>query len=256
MSVQPVSAVIIALNESRRIGACLDALDFCSERIVLDGGSSDGTAEIARAHGAAVSTRLFTDFAEQKNHAISLAGQEWVLLIDCDETVGSDLRQEIQDTLRDPKYDAYELVRSNRIFGRSMKHGGCGGDVQLRLVRRGRARFIGAVHERIDPQGLRIGRLKRSLLHESTQDVRSYMLKLNRYTTLEVAEMARRGSVAVGSAPDLRRPIVVIAYRYFGLAGFLDGMQGFLFAVLSGYYEFVRRVKVWEAATDVKRRSA
>lgn len=256
MSAPTVSAVLIALDEAARIGPCLEALDFCAERIVLDGGSLDGTIETARTHGARVETRAFTDFAEQKNHAISLARSEWVLLIDCDETVGPELRQEVLEAIRSDRYDAYEIVRSNRIFGRTLRHGGCGGDVQLRLVRRQKARFVGAVHERIATEGLRVGRLRSALLHDSTRTVKDYMLKLNRYTSLEVREIARRSGTSAAPPPRLGRPLAVWAYRYLGLGGWLDGMEGFLFAVLSGYYEFVRRAKAWEAASLDKRRSA
>ena len=90
-----LSAIIITRNEARNIGDCLEALAFCDERIVVDGGSDDGTPEIARAKGARVTAAAWHGFGAQKNFALSLAGGDWVLSIDADERVTPSLAQAI-----------------------------------------------------------------------------------------------------------------------------------------------------------------
>src|ERR1700724_1554198 len=90
-----LSAIIIAKNEARNIGVCLDSLAFCDKRIVVDGDSDDGTPEIARARGARVATAAWQGFGAQKNFALSLAGGDWVLSIDADERVTPALAQAI-----------------------------------------------------------------------------------------------------------------------------------------------------------------
>ncbi|MCG3175924.1 MAG: hypothetical protein MOGMAGMI_00861 [Candidatus Omnitrophica bacterium] len=249
---------MIARDERRVIAERLSELAFCDERVVLDGGSTDGTAQAATAAGAIVEVRPFTDFADQRNHALSIARGKWVFIVDCDEPVGPELAAEVLRAVRSDRYDAYEVRRVNRIFGRTMRYGGNGGDVQVRLALRDRARFEGRVHERLVTSGLRVGRLRAPLVHESTPDVRTYMRKLNHYTALEVQEMRRRGTDGIGrgDAPRAGRALAVFVRRYFLAGGLLDGMPGFLYAMLSGYYEFVRRMKVWEERGASIERSA
>ncbi len=91
-----LSAIIIALNEAGNIAGCLDALAFCDERIVVDGGSTDETAQIAAGKGARVVSHPFEGFGAQKGFALSLATGDWVLSIDADERVSPALAQEIK----------------------------------------------------------------------------------------------------------------------------------------------------------------
>ena len=90
-----ISAVIITRNEERRLPACLSALAFADEIVVLDSGSTDRTREIATEHGAIVSSRDFDDFPAQKNHAIEQASGDWILSVDADEIVPAELAEEL-----------------------------------------------------------------------------------------------------------------------------------------------------------------
>src|SRR5215510_10419058 len=93
--VPSLSAIIITRNEAAKIADCLDSLAFCDERIVVDCGSDDDTARIAREHGARVEHHAFEGFGAQKNFALSFAGGEWVLSVDADERVSPALAAEI-----------------------------------------------------------------------------------------------------------------------------------------------------------------
>src|ERR1700730_17012353 len=160
-----LSAIIIAKNEARNIGACLDTLAFCDERIVVDGDSDDGTPEIARAKGARVTAAAWPGFGAQKNFALSLAGGDWVLSIDADERVTPALAQAIESAMGRPGTDGYEVPRRSSFLGREMRHSGWSPDYVLRLFRRGHARFSDdLVHERIICDGP-VGRLAEPLLH-------------------------------------------------------------------------------------------
>src|ERR1700757_4988678 len=91
-----LSAIVITRNEAANIGACLDSVAFCDERIVVDCGSDDGTPAIARSKGANVTGHAWQGFGPQKNFALSLATGEWVLSIDADERVTPELAVEIE----------------------------------------------------------------------------------------------------------------------------------------------------------------
>ena len=106
-----LSAIIIALNEAGNIADCLDTLSFCDERIVVDGGSTDATAQIAQDKGARVISHPFEGFGAQKGFALSLATGDWVLSIDADERVSVALAQEIRGAIAAGEADCYELPR-------------------------------------------------------------------------------------------------------------------------------------------------
>ncbi len=239
-----LSAVVIALNEEKNIGGCLDALKFCDEVVVVDGGSADRTAEICKSRGAKLHTRPFGDFASQKNFAVSQAKADWVLLVDADERVTPELAVEIKEMLSAPKAEGYFFVRQNRIFGRWMAHGANRDDRHLRLVKREKAVFRGAVHERIYPDGATAS-LRSPLLHYSTSTVSDYLRKLNVYSSLEAGILSEKSS-ALSPGKMMARSAGVFGYRVFWQRGILDGLEGFIFYALSAYYEMVRFAKLWE----------
>lgn len=239
-----LSGVMIVKNEALNLKACLDSAGFCDEWVVIDSGSSDGTAELARTLGAKVWERPFDDYASQKNFGIQKASGEWVLLLDADERVSEGLKEEIQTALRVPTADGYQMRRLNRIFGRWMKHGANQEDLQLRLAKRSKAVFHGPVHERVRPEG-KIARFKEPLFHHSTGTIADYMRKLNVYTSLEAAHLSGKAN-----PPLVRRlkalPLARLGQLIFLKRAFLDGLEGVLFAILSAYYDFVSLAKHWE----------
>ena len=116
-----LSAIVITKNEEANIGACLDALAFCDERIVVDAGSTDRTAAIAAEKGARVVPHEWCGFGAQKNFALSLAQGDWVLSIDADERVSAGLAQEIARAIAAGHADGFEIPRLSRFAGR--RHG-------------------------------------------------------------------------------------------------------------------------------------
>ena len=94
-----VSVTIITLNEAAHIGAAIDGAAWADEVVVVDSGSSDDTVAIARAKGARTSERAWTGYADQKNHATSLAQNDWIFSLDADERIPPTLAVEVQDIL-------------------------------------------------------------------------------------------------------------------------------------------------------------
>ncbi len=238
-----LSAVLIACNEEKKIQACLDALQFADEVIVVDSGSHDRTPEIARKAGARVFTRLLDNFAAQRNYAMSLAEGEWVLFVDADERVTLELRVQIEKTVRDPEAaDGYELFRVNHIFGGPMKYGASGSDSPLRLARKSKAHWEGLVHEKLVVEG-KTGRLERELQHVTYQTLDEYFSKFNLFTSLDAREMLRKGEPLPSIFKMVLRPLAEFFYYYVLRQGFRDGRRGFVYQVLSSFYIFVKYVK-------------
>jgi glycosyltransferase involved in cell wall biosynthesis len=238
-----ISAILIACNEVGRIGKALDSVSWCDEQIVVDGGSADETVDICKGKGAKVYQRRFDNFADQKNYALSLAQQEWVLSLDADETVSPELKQEIISTVISPnnRCDGYYLKRRNYFLGKVLRFGGQGNEPVLRLFRKRYGKFQGIVHERVMIEGI-VGELKNSLEHTSTQTLEEYYAKLRLYTDLDAQRM-----ISDGKLPSVARfvlyPFAKWFVNYVLCGGFLDGRRGFLYHALSCYYGWLKNFK-------------
>ncbi|MGZ5008247.1 MAG: glycosyltransferase family 2 protein, partial [Methylobacter sp.] len=149
-----LSAVIITKNEAGHIARCLESISWADEIIVLDSGSEDDTVAICRRYTDKVYQTDWPGFGIQKQRAVDKAGGDWILSIDADEVVSPELRLEIENALRQERYNGYEIPRLSSYCGRQMRHGGWWPDHVLRLFRRDCGRFTDAVvHERIIVQG-------------------------------------------------------------------------------------------------------
>lgn len=194
----PISAIIITLNESQNISKCIDSLRWCREIIVVDSGSTDDTVALARDAGSKVHiTKDWPGFGIQKNRALALATQPWILSIDADERVPPPLAREIQAVITETnKFDAYAMPRLSSYCGQYIRHGDWYPDIIVRLFRRDRARFSDAlVHESVQVQGP-IGRLNHHLHHESFRDLEQVLAKLNVYSSYgaQMMRQSNRGS--------------------------------------------------------------
>ncbi|HVY00777.1 MAG TPA: glycosyltransferase family 2 protein [Pseudorhodoplanes sp.] len=239
-----LSAIVIAKNEARNIGDCLDALAFCDERIVVDGGSSDDTVRRAEAKGARVVSRSFAGFGAQKNFALSLVTGDWVLSVDADERVTPALAAEIRAAIARADAAGYEMPRLSSFCGRIMRHSGWYPDYVLRLFRRGRARFSDdAVHERVICEG-KVVRLSEPLTHEPVLRLEDALSRMDRYSTAGAEKLAGR---RVWFATGIVRGMWAFFRTYVLRAGFLDGREGFLLAVANAEGTYYRYMKAWIA---------
>ena len=246
MTAPHLSVVIVTRNEEDRIRACLEAVAWADELIVVDAESEDKTASVARELTDHVVVRPWPGFAAQKNYGIDLARGDWILSLDADEIVSPALRAEIERVVeRDGPADGYAVSRRNIFWGRWLRHGGLYPDWQLRLFRRGRGRFgERAVHESVQVYG-EVRRLTGHLEHRSYRDVSDFLARADRYATLAAEDLVARGR-RVHAWDFVLRPLGRFVGMYVLERGFLDGFQGFLLAALYAYYVLIRCAKVWE----------
>ena len=246
-----LSAIVITHNEAANIGECLDGLAFCDERIVVDSGSSDGTADIAKAKGARVEFREWRGFGQQKNYALSLATGAWVLSVDADERVTPELADAIKTALADGSADAWEIPRRSSFCGREMRHSGWYPDYVLRLFRRGRARFDDAVvHERVICEGV-VKRLDQPLIHHPVARLEDALSRMDRYSSASAQALVASGR-KVSFLAGIGHGLYAFLRTYVLRAGFLDGAEGFLLAVANAEGSYYRYMKAWLAARERK----
>ena len=236
---------MITKNEARNIEACLKSVAFAEQIVVLDSGSTDGTPDIATSLGAeACQSPEWLGFGVQKNRALALARCDWVLSIDADERVTSELQAEIKAMLANPRHQVYDLPRLSSYCGQYIYHSGWYPDRVIRLFRRGAATFSNdLVHEKVATTHLP-GHFKSLLLHESFTSFESVLDKANRYSTAGAQMQQERGKTgSVGKA--IAHGFWAFFRTYFLRRGFLDGRMGLVLAISNAEGTYYRYLKLW-----------
>lgn len=241
----PLSAVLITKNAAARLEACLESLGFCDEIVVVDSGSTDATTEIAHRHNALVIEKEWLGFGRQKQFAVDRARNDWVLCVDADESVSPELAASIAAALSNPVSPVFRMARCNRFMGRWLRHGEGYPDWSLRLFDRRSARWSDdPVHEKV-LYAVTPGTLEGDLMHESAEDLRQYMDKQNRYSTLAAQQLFERGKTA-GMLQMVASPVVRFFKMYFLRLGFLDGLPGLAHVVIGCMNSFMKYAKLAE----------
>jgi glycosyltransferase involved in cell wall biosynthesis len=235
-----LSACIITYNEADRIEACVRALKFCDEVLIVDAHSGDATRALAAALGARVIERDWPGYRTQKQFAVDAAEHNWVLCVDADERVSAQLRAEIT-ALRDGGFSGYagwSVPRITDYFGRFLRHGNAWPDRLVRLFDRRRGGWSGEeIHENTRVQG-RVGTLHGHLEHFSYRSLADHQNRMARYADLMAQALYARGR-RCGLTPVLVNPLWRFMRGYLLRLGFLDGWRGLVFALVESNY--VRR---------------
>jgi glycosyltransferase involved in cell wall biosynthesis len=239
-----ISCIIITRNEAKNIGRCLQSVAWADEIVIVDSGSTDDTKKIASEFTDKIFDHKWKGFGPAKEFARNQTTGEWVLSVDADEEVSERLREEIIGTIGSQiPLDGYFIPRKSNFLGKWMGHGGWYPDLVLRLFRREKGEFtMRLVHEKVKVSGS-TGRLKNNLLHYTDPDFEHYLVKLNRYTSLDALQLLEAGKES--SLVDIvLRPPILFFKMYILKAGFLDGAQGFILATASAFHVFSKYVKL------------
>ena len=240
-----ITAIILTKNEEQNIVDCLEALSFCSERIVIDDNSTDRTRELARMNGATVVKHaLDLDFSGQRNFALSLAREGWIIFIDADERVSPELAEEIKDAVGSGSdYVGFFIQRIDKMFGKTLRFGDVHNLKLLRLARKGVGRWEGKVHERWYVNG-KTGILENSLNHEPHKNIKEFLKEINFYTTLRAKELYEKKSNA-SFFSIIFYPKGKFFCTFFIKRGFLDGTPGFVLSLMMSFHSFLVRGKLY-----------
>ncbi|WP_058187725.1 glycosyltransferase family 2 protein [Terracidiphilus gabretensis] len=252
---QTLSVAMIAMNEEANLPRTLESVKWADEIILVDSGSRDRTLEIAESYGAKTSHHAFDGHGEQKNVALDLCTQDWILLLDADEELTPELQKEVQRTLAaEPPFTAYWIPRLNLILGRWMRHGGFYPDHKLRLFKRGTARLSEGVGPHSTPQhdehqwGHK-GTLKCDMLHYAYPNLAVYLEHMNRYSSEIAMLLAARNrnsrSLLAFVWNAVLNPVATFFYNYIFRLGFLDGREGLLLHINHSVYIHWKFIKAW-----------
>ncbi len=253
MDKAPVSVVIIAKNEEKRLEDCLKSASWAREIIVLDDMSTDRTAEIARRYTDKVYQRSMDIEGRHRNFAYSLGAQNWVLSLDADERVTPELADEISRITSSPSnsHICYAIPIKTFIGSQWIRGAGYYPAAKTRLFQKGKFKYEEArVHPRVIYEGT-CGQLKGDILHYSCQNLEQWIGKFNRETTLEADKWITDGR-KVSLLSILRKMVDRFLKNYFLKEGWKFGFWGFLMSVFHGLYQLFTYAKYRE----IKKRNA
>jgi glycosyltransferase involved in cell wall biosynthesis len=242
-----LSVVIIAFNEERNIGRCLESVKtVADEMVVIDSGSTDATQKICESYGARVVQRPFTNYVDQKNFANQQSSFPHILSLDADEALTPELAAEILAIKNNWQLAGYYLKRLTNYCGTWVKHGGWYPDKKLRLFDRNKGSWQGLLlHEEYKTlTGEQTGLLENDLLHYSFYSLDDHLNQLNKFTTIAVQEMKMKGKKK-SLLPLFYKPPFKFFSNYILKSGWRDGFAGFCIAVVSAYGVFVKYAKLY-----------
>lgn len=278
----PITVLLSVKNEEANLPKCLAALSPAKRVVVIDSRSTDKTEQISREYGAEVVQFEYRGgYPKKRQWALDTMDidTQWILLLDADEVIPTELWNEISKVITDnTDFDAFMVTKGFHFLGRPMKHGGFSHSAVL-LFKTGKARFEQLfddsldgldmeIHERVIVDG-RIGRINAPLIHEDFKGLESYIARHNKYSTWE-ARLRQRylssgqyGKSTIspklwGNSQERRRAIkslivrlpfehwIWFGYHYIIKLGFLEGRVGLIASQIRMSYITQVRAKVFE----------
>jgi (heptosyl)LPS beta-1,4-glucosyltransferase len=240
--VPQVAAVILTRNEETHIKDCIASVGWADHIVVFDSFSDDTTVELARSAGAEVIQHPFENYARQRNAALEAVQHDWILFIDADERSSPQQAAEIRTVTGSNQHNGYWIPRHNYIFGKLTRHTGWYPDYQMRLLRRGKARYDPErpVHELVIVEG-EPGYLTEPFVHYNYLDFAQFREKQRRYVRYDARILKEQGIVAKPHK-FLTQPVRHFLWRYVTLQGYRDGLHGLRLSLLMAWYEFQKYV--------------
>jgi len=265
-----LSIVLATYNEEKNIEKCLGTAsirNIVDEIIVVDGSSIDKTRDLSEKLGARViKTTNKANFHINKQMAMDEAKGDIVLQLDADEVVDETLGKfiaSINDQIEKLKKEnpdwaniwkktnpvAWEIPRKNLFLGTWLKKGGQYPDPVIRLYINGFAKLPQKdVHEQMKVDGM-VAWAQGHLLHYANPTFGDYLRKFNTYTSFK-AEQLREQKFKINFFSAIEYlvylPIKTFLLLFFRHRGYVDGIPGFVFAIMSGMHHSIAFLKLWE----------
>lgn len=240
-----LTVLILTRNEEEHIQDCITSVAFADEIIVIDDFSTDRTQEIAVQMGARVIAHAMNgNFGAQRNFAIDQASSEWILFLDADERISSDLAKEIRKIVDGNRLGAYWIERVNRFHYNRATHGVLRSDWVLRLLPKDGACVDGFVHEKIQ-SSYEDKRLQSPMYHYTYDNWEQYFNKFNAYTQLAARQYQDRGKRCSFVKDIVFRPLWAFIKVYLIDKGFMDGKIGWILSVNHYFYTMTKYVRLY-----------
>lgn len=245
-----ISTVVLTKNEEKNIVDCLESILFCQEIIVIDDNSTDRTREIVESYikinpKIKLFTReLGTNFSAQRQFGIDKSKFDWILFVDADERISKELAEEIRENIENnSNLGGFLIPRKDVMWGKMLMHGETGNIKLLRLFNKNYGKLVGSVHEAWQSQKP-VGRLINFITHYPHPTISEFLGEINFYTDIRAQELLKK-KTKVNFVSIILYPKAKFFKNYFLKMGFLDGIEGFVHALLMSFHSFLVRGKLW-----------
>lgn len=238
-----ISVVIITKNASSTIGDTLSSLKDFKEIIIYDSGSIDGTLDIVNSYkNTCIYSGDFFGFGDTKNHAISLASNDWIFSLDSDESLSDELIESLNDLHLEPKLVG-QVLRRNFFMGMEMNSSGWNRDKLIRLFNRNDFCFSKLkVHEKVEVDSLaKVIDLSGCINHFAITNISQTIEKANLYSELYASENKTLFPIIL----ILMKAQFAFFRTYFLQRGFLDGWRGLVLAFSNSVGVFYKYIKIY-----------
>lgn len=245
-----ISVVINCRNEAESLDKCLKSVKkIASEIIVVDMHSTDASVKVANKYHAKVFSYRWLKVVEPaRNFALSKATGTWILLLDPDEYLTKELRQELVKITHRPDVDFVKIPRKNIIFNKWLKHSHAWPDYLIRFFRRGAVTWNRQIHSQPQTTGNGLTLLDSDLLairHNNYPNLTSFVLRANRYASVRAEELITE-NYKLKTSDFMLRPVQEFNSRFFASQGYKDGLHGLLFSLLQAFSILMIYLKIWE----------
>lgn len=244
-----IAAVVLTHNEESDLAKCLKSLSWVTEIFVIDSGSTDKTLQVAKKAGAKVVTHPFENFSAQRNFALTqVSSYNWVLMVDADEVVESELAKELQFFAKDIYLDGVKIPRKNYIFGKWIEHSDWYPDYRMVFFRPKMVQYTGDVHENasfVKGNGT-VATANANILHHNYDNLSEFIVKNLVDYPLHYAKTLDQQKVKFIAIDLLAKPIAEFMRRFFLTEGYKDGLYGLILASLMGVQTLVAYAYLWE----------
>jgi glycosyltransferase involved in cell wall biosynthesis len=246
MNLENISVTVLAKNSEKYMKEVLQALASFGEVILYDTGSTDKTMKIGHFFpNVKVFQAPFIGFGPTHNMATAIAKHNWILSIDSDEIVTTNLIKAISETKLDDNA-VYSFPRHNYFNGKFIKWCGWYPDRQIRLYNREKTKFTDAqVHEAIITENMQIIPFEAAIDHYSYESIADFLYKMQSYSTLFANQNQGKEESSLFKA--LSHGYFAFFKSYILKRGFLGGYEGFVISTYNAHTAYYKYLKLYEA---------
>ena len=257
---QKISVIINTLNEEKNIEKCLKTVEWANDVVIVDMHSDDATVEIAKKYTKNIYYFERVGYSEPaRRFALDRTQNEWVLLVDADELIPKELSLILIKIAAENRCDAVRMPRLNYLFGELIKHAGYGPEnFQLRFFKKSKLSIRPRIHRFLVPADdaviidLSYKDIKTGIVHFESDCIASFLEKLNRYTSIEAAQVNELDENNKPLRKRRSKPYVLFIAaktffnKYISRKGYLDGWRGFYLSMFAAFYKIAVYAKIEE----------
>jgi glycosyltransferase involved in cell wall biosynthesis len=244
-----LTALVVVHNEEAQLAECLDSVGFADELVVVLDRCSDGSKDIAQRYGAQLVEGEWELEGPRRNSGINACSGEWILEVDADERVTTQLAEEIRTTIETAPYGHFLIPFDNYIGDRLVKYGwgaSWGVSATVRLFANGPAGPAKKwgdqrIHPSVELKG-QAGTLQAPMTHYVDRGISDMLQRLDRYTSVRARDLRANGDIGTFGR-NLLRIFSRFGKCYVSRRGYREGAYGFLIALMAGLYPMLSYLK-------------